>query len=151
MARTRVLLTAEVGRQVVAFVRAGAYPHVAAEAAGIDRDVFEGWLRRGAASAAEPYRSFRRDVRQAHAQARVRAEVAVLQDRPFEWLRAGPGKDDPGWTSPARARPADGPGRDLLADAKYQALVRVLLDATTPFPDVRSRLSQELEHNPRRR
>jgi hypothetical protein len=41
MARTRALLTAELARQIVAFVRAGAFPHVAAAAASVDRAVLK--------------------------------------------------------------------------------------------------------------
>jgi hypothetical protein len=147
MARTRLLLTAELARQIVAFARAGGFPHVAAEAAGVSRDVFEAWLRRGQGRGAEPYRSFRRDVFQAHAQARLRAEVAVLEDKPFEWLRAGPARDTPaapGWASPVRPRPPEPAGGNFFADPAAQRLVRRLLDMLGPFPDLRAGFADAL-------
>ena len=80
-------LTPEVHQQIVAFIRAGAYDWVAAEAAGIGKSTFYRWLERGAARAAEPHRTFLVDVRQARAQSRVAAETEVRRDQPLAWLR----------------------------------------------------------------
>lgn len=84
-----------------AFRHLPAYPHVAAEAAGVPRHVLQRWLdlstkRR---DVHRPYRNFADQLRQAQAQARVKAEIAVLDADPKIWLRSGPGKEregDPG-------------------------------------------------------
>ena len=92
--------------RTTAFIRAGGFPHVAAEAAGIPADVFDAWLARGARKVRRDsnplYRHLRDEVRTAKAQARLKAEMAVLEDNPAKWLQQGPGKEKPeqeGWTS----------------------------------------------------
>ena len=111
-------LTPEVHQQIVAFIRAGAYDWVAAEAAGIGKSTFYRWLERGAARAAEPHRTFLVDVRQARAQSRVAAETEVRRDQPLAWLRYAPGRERPGapgWTeSHALQGPDGGPLRFTL-------------------------------------
>src|SRR5262245_6914530 len=102
MSRSSCPLTPAVHQSIVAFVRAGGFAHVAAEAAGVPREVFDDWMSRPGPR----YREFARAVRQAEAQARLRVEVAVLDARPLDWLKSGPGKPlpgYPGWTAPARA------------------------------------------------
>ena len=47
MARPRYRLTPALQEQIVAYIRAGGFPHVAAEAAGLPRQVFARWLERG--------------------------------------------------------------------------------------------------------
>ena len=92
MAGRRTKLTPEVHQHIVAFIRAGAYDWVAAEAAGIGTSAYYRWMERGEASAAEPYRRFWSAVRQARAQARVAAEIEVRRDNPVQLaaLRPGP-------------------------------------------------------------
>jgi len=93
-------LTPEVHRTIVEYIRAGAYDHVAAQAAGIAPSTFRRWLERGAPGR-PPYRAFAADVAQARAQARVAAEIEVRRDHPLSWLRYGPGRERPGapgWT-----------------------------------------------------
>ncbi len=59
MARPRYRLTPALQEQIVAYIRAGGFPHVAAEAAGLPRRVFKRWLERGQRSDAPPdYRAF---------------------------------------------------------------------------------------------
>ena len=96
VAGRRTKLSADVHQQVVAFIRAGAYDWVAAEAAGIGRSTFYRWLQRGERDGRSPYRPFAHDVRQARAQARVAAETEVRRDQPLAWLRYGPGRERPG-------------------------------------------------------
>jgi hypothetical protein len=99
-------LTPEVQQKIVAFVRAGSYDWVAAEANGIDRYTFWEWIRRGEGEdrdrpQTEAYAQFAQEVREARAQARSAAEVEVRKDDPQFWLRCGPGKErpgEPGWT-----------------------------------------------------
>ena len=99
MSTKRPLLTPTVEKMIVAYVRAGGYPHVAAEAAGVSREVFEEWLRKGEAGRPLKYKHFVEALRQAEAQARLNAEVAAFKDKPMDWLKAGPGKETAG---PAR-------------------------------------------------
>src|SRR5262245_11882455 len=102
MSRLSYPLTPAIQQAVIAFARAGGFAHVPAEAAGVPREVFDDWMSRPGPR----YREFARAVRQAEAQARLRVEVAVLEARPLDWLKSGPGKPQsgyPGWTAPARA------------------------------------------------
>src|SRR5665213_3693441 len=78
MAQKRPLLTPEIEAKILAYVRAGGFAHVAAEAAGVSREVFEEWMRKGESKRAIPkYRLFAEKVRQAEATARLGAEVAA--------------------------------------------------------------------------
>src|SRR5438105_1422557 len=96
MARKRHLLTPAVEQAILAYVRAGGFPHVAAEAAGVPRAVFERWLARGQEPGGPAkYRAFLEAVRQAQAQARLGAEVSARDDKPLDWLRSGPGRETP--------------------------------------------------------
>jgi len=108
-------LTPEVQHNIVAFLRAGGFPEVASEAAGVPQAVFESWVMRGEAPRARsPYREFAVAVRQAIAQARLGAEVEARNDRPLDWLRSGPGKERPhrpGWSGPARRARGPTPAR----------------------------------------
>jgi hypothetical protein len=142
MAREPYELTAEVQQAIVAYVRAGGYPHVAAEAAGVPGRVFERWLRQ-AAQGDERFRALAEAVRQARAQARLGAEVAARNERPMDWLRSGPGKqtaDSPGWTGAVRAAGYEGDGSVLLAP-EAQALFHSMLDALAAFPEARLALA----------
>lgn len=95
-------LTPVIQEQICAFIRAGGYPHVAAEAAGIPPEVFDTWYQRGNQKhPPKQYQLFAQAIRQARAQARLTAEVATFQDNPLSWLKSGPGKEtaaSPGWT-----------------------------------------------------
>ena len=101
MAGRPTKLSPEVHQRIVAFIRAGSYAWVAAEAAGVSKTTFHRWLQRGAEEARGRYREFADDVRQAQAQARVAAETEVRRTNPVSWLRYGPGRErpgEPGWT-----------------------------------------------------
>src|SRR5215207_9715872 len=99
-------LTAAVEKAIVAYVRAGGLPEVAAEAAGVPRATFQRWMNQGESPGGKPrYRAFAQAVRQAEAQARLGAEVSARSDKPLDWLRCGPGRETEeqrGWTSNAR-------------------------------------------------
>lgn len=100
MAGRRTKLTPETSKLIVSAIRAGAFDWVAAEASGIDRATFYRWIRHGEAGRT-PYRQFCADVMEAHAQARVAAEIEVRKGNPLAWLRLGPGRDRTGaagWT-----------------------------------------------------
>ncbi|MGH7170358.1 MAG: hypothetical protein ACRELG_08795 [Gemmataceae bacterium] len=107
MARSRYRLTLALQEKIVAYVRAGGFAHVAAEAAGLPREVFARWLERGErAGAPANYRAFARAIREAEAQARLDAEVKVRGNKPLDWLKGGPGKDSsdkPGWSNSSKS------------------------------------------------
>jgi hypothetical protein len=82
--------------QIVAYIRAGAYPHMAAEACGVLQEQFVAWVELGLKQKKGKYRSFVCEVRKAHAQARITAELAVFNEHPRDWLKHGPGKPKEG-------------------------------------------------------
>lgn len=104
-------LTPEVQDLIVAYIRAGSYEHVAAEAAGVGRSTFYRWMDRGRKARSGIYHDFAVAVREARAQARASAEIEVRKTDPFKWLRFGPGRErpgDPGWTESTQLTGADG-------------------------------------------
>ena len=130
-------------QQICAFIRAGGYAPVAAEAAGVPRRVFEKWLARGQKRRARAtYRTFAEAIRQAEAQARLNAEMAAYKKDAMNWLKSGPGRETgnrPGWSMPVRARPA-GEGREVnpLLQPAAARMLAALLQALTPFPEARA-------------
>jgi hypothetical protein len=146
--KQRIRLTPRLRDQIVAAVRGGAYPHVAAAAFGISRDLFDAWLHRGgAADAREPYRSLFQEVQAAHAQARVRAEVNALEEAPKFWLESGPGRDragEPGWASAVKASDAMSASRNALLEPEILDLIRAFCAELTSHPELRRRISQVL-------
>jgi hypothetical protein len=152
MSRKRYPLTPEVERAILAYIRAGGFPHVAAEAAGIPRAVFERWLRKGRGPRArDRYRAFHAAVQQAQAQARLGAEVAALNDKPLDWLRSGPGRETPdstGWTGSVRPGPAQTGSASALSQPEVQALLAVLLKLLEPYPQARAAVAAVLADPP---
>ena len=94
-------------QQIAAYIKAGGYSHVAAEAAGVPGSLFAEWLERARrGSRNRLYRMLQEEVARAAAEARLRAEVEVFLKKPDLWLRCGPGKDTAevrGWSLPVRA------------------------------------------------
>jgi hypothetical protein len=136
-------LTAKLQRTICAFIRAGVFAHVAAEAAGVPAELFADWLAKGKGPGArEPYRSFAGVVAQARAQAQASAEMSVLHKAPATWLRNGPGREiagRPGWTTTARAVPQqDQRSLNLLLDPGMQRLLTALLRVLEPYPEARA-------------
>jgi len=90
--------------KICQFIRAGAYDYVAAEASGISRQTFFGWMRRGRAEGDRPSApidvKFVSAVREAQAEARASAEATVRKMDPKWWLsRMHRDKPDaPGWS-----------------------------------------------------
>jgi hypothetical protein len=142
-------LTPELQSRVLSFLRAGGYPAIAAEAAGVPRRLFEKWLRRGGHRKAQsPFRAFAEEVRQASAQARLRAEIAIFDKRPLDWLKCGPGKETsgrPGWSVAPKAHTAvrsrEG---NPLADPALQGILADMKDALTPYPEARATLADKI-------
>jgi hypothetical protein len=91
--------------QVLAFVRAGAFPWVAAQAADIGPQALQrlfAWAEEPDPACPPPKRllAFARDLERAQAEARAAAEIEVRRADPFRWLRFGPGRaaaGEPGW------------------------------------------------------
>jgi hypothetical protein len=78
------LLTPQLQQKICSGIKKGAFPHVAAQAAGVRREDFEKWLasgRRGRGSR-QKYRAFVQAVEQAQAMARLQAESKVLKADP---------------------------------------------------------------------
>jgi hypothetical protein len=149
MSRTSTKLLREKKAEICAFIRAGGFPHVAAEAAGVPSELFHQWFAQGArARAHRDYRDFRRDVLQARAQARLNAEIKALQEKPMDWLKFGPGREthqSPGWTSAARARTASPDTTDMLQHPEVQQLFAELVKLLKSFPEAQAALIHSLE------
>ncbi len=147
MARYRLTLALE--EKIAAFIRAGGFAHVAAEAAGLPRAVFARWMERGErADAPSNYRRFARAIREAEAQARLQAEASVRGDKPLDWLKAGPGKasaDNPGWSNPGKAGDASAAKsakseREQISSEMLHLFGRCA-EQLVPFPDARAALA----------
>ena len=141
MNKKRPLLTPAIEKIILAYVRAGGFPHVAAEAAGVSRELFDEWMRKGEGDKPlKKYKRFAEAVRRAEAQARLGAEVAALKDKPMDWLKAGPGKETaakPGWSALAKPRAGGDKPASPLLDPAVQAFLRALLQALEPYPEAR--------------
>jgi len=146
-----IRLTPELSKQIVAAIRAGGYPHVAAEASGVPKDVFDDWLAQGnRKNAWEPFRSFAMAVREAFAQARLRAEVEGYKKNPRMWLVNGPGRESeqrPGWSTSVKPAATTPESRNVLCDPEIMELFHKVLEALNPFPDARQKVADALaEH-----
>lgn len=143
-------LNVERQERIASFIRAGGFPHIAAEAAGLPRELFEEWMQRGKdPRSASRYRNFRVAILQAQAQARLAAETKALQEKPMDWLKAGPGRDTAetvGWASPARAHARDTDGfLDAFRHPELQRLFQTLLEVLAPFPEARGAVAAAIE------
>jgi len=134
-------------------VQGGAFPHVAAEAAGVPTEVFHDWMERGSQPGArEPYRSLAERVRHAHGHARCMAEIDLHTNNSKAWLLNGPGKNSdslPGWSTPVKGQPK--PERhsvNVLAEPQLQALLTSLLETLSPYPEARAALATALAARP---
>lgn len=143
----RISFDAEAARQLLGFIRAGGYPHVAAEAAGVPAAVFRHWLELGERPGAhDPYRRFVREVRQAAAAARLVVEHGVYKKDPKFWLAHGPGKEtpgNPGWTGEVRPlgleQGSAAPGQD-----EWRRACEDLLQALVEYPEARAAAARAL-------
>jgi hypothetical protein len=124
--------------RILAFIRVGGYPQAAAEAAGVRRQAYREWLRDD---------GFAGQVRQAAAQARLQAELAVYDKDPKFWLTHGPGRetaDNPGWTGEVRADPQRQPGTPA-AGPEWASVAAAVLEALAAFPQARLAVAQALQ------
>jgi hypothetical protein len=147
MARARYRLTRALQEKIAAFIRAGGFAHIAAEAAGLPRELFARWLERGErADAPANYRAFARAIREAEAQARLQAELNVRSDKPLDWLKAGPGKssaDNPGWGNSSKAGSTTAAGKVDAAQVWSDVLHLFgrCAEQLAAYPDARAALS----------
>ena len=123
----------------------GGYPHVAAEAAGVVAPPIYEMAAARPFGRANPYHGFAAAVREAAAQARLRAENVIFDKRPLDWLKCGPGKETarrPGWSAAPRALPARSAQGNVLADPALQVVFAQLLKAITPYPEARTAMER---------
>ena len=73
---TKLELSPDLQTRIVTYIQAGAYVETSAAAAGICKDTFYDWLKRGAAGE-EPFKCFSDAVEKAAAEAEVR-DLAVI-------------------------------------------------------------------------
>jgi hypothetical protein len=147
MPAPRIQLKPEVEAAIIAGIRAGGFPQVAAEAAGVPREVFDKWLRFGSQRKSGPYKAFRMKVMQAQAQARLKAEIDVREKRPLQWLQGGPGKEkpnDPGWSATVKPLLQDNRSVNILANSDFTTLLATIMQVLAPYPDAKKAIIDAL-------
>ena len=141
--------TPDVEEKILAAIRLGAYPEVAALAFGVPKGSYRNWLRDKKKGAAARPSAFAQKVEQAQATARLSAEMQTHQKDARLWLRAGPGKETSktdGWTS--FARPGTRKVRVLDSPAFLRLVLRIK-QALAPYPEALAAVLHALR--PRRR
>ena len=112
------------------------------------KEIFDDWFKRGHENGArEPYLTFGREVSEAIAQARLRAEMSVFKDDPKVWLEHGPGRETPtlpGWSGPVKPAETQAEERNILLDSEVMQLFRTVMQVLTPFPEARAQVAQAL-------
>lgn len=143
-------LTPELENQILASIRAGAFPHVAAAAWGITTDQWQTWT--DPKQKRTKYRTFARKVRQAQAVARLRAEMEAYQGDPMFWLKNGPGKegpDNPGWTAIVRPMIREGNRTiNLFTSPDFVSFMATLRQVLSPYPDALKALADAIDSKP---
>jgi len=92
-------ITPEIIDAIAKLAGVGVYPYVAAQTVGVPKTTFYRWMHRAqekGGKCPKLYKVLWVKVTEAHNKARANAELRVFKDRPYEWLRTGPGRD--GWT-----------------------------------------------------
>ena len=82
-----IKLTSEVADRLVATLRSGNYLHVAVKAAGIHRDTFLEWMKRGA-TGESPFAELRERVEQSRAEGQVRNIALIARAAEEDWRAA---------------------------------------------------------------
>jgi hypothetical protein len=150
MARFR--LTPSLVERICSYIRVGAYPAEAAEAAGVPKEIFQCWMRRSGRRRRGPLALLGPAVYEAMATARIYAETSVFRGDPLAWLKHGPGKegtDRPGWSALVRAHAAqEGQAADDLLNPMFQEHFATILQALAPFPEARVAVAAALADPP---
>lgn len=148
-----IKLTKELEGSILAGIRAGGYPHVAAQAFGVPEELFAKWIASGSKkNAKDPYKTFCLNVQAAKAQARLKAEMKAMEEDPRFWLKNGPGKekpDSPGWA--AMVRPMIGGNTNtinLFGSPDFIQFMATLRNVLAPFPQALDALSRALDGKP---
>jgi hypothetical protein len=138
-------------RMILAAIRSGGFPRVAAETWGLPAHVFDQWLRIARRRRPRPPRTIRtfvERVRQALAHARLTAEMEMRKKDPKFWLCHGPGRETKtalGWTTAAKpAFVPDGGSTDVLASPERNPLCVLILRTLAAFPDARAAVAAAL-------
>lgn len=146
----RVKLTPELENQILASIRMGGYPHVAAAAWGVPEWLWDQWMQWGAKrNPRQPYKNFHQKVEQAKAQARLKAEMAAMENDPRFWLKNGPGKerpDSPGWA--AMVRPiltSSSQTINLFTSPDFIQFMQTLRQVLAPYPEALKALAEATE------
>src|SRR5262245_18519930 len=137
MAARRIRLDPDSRRRIVDSVLAGGYPHVAATAWGVPRRVLDAWQTRPPRGDAG---AFVRELEEASARARLRAEMAVFEDPARIWLEHGPGRESAGtrgWSSHVQAAGLAAGGNPWL-NAEFMSFVTWIMGLLEPMPDIRA-------------
>ena len=136
------LPTPEITQMISSYLQAGGTPAVAAQAAGISEQTFNHWVAKGKTTRApKALKAFNHAVEQAHAQARLRAEIAAFNDKPLEWLKSGPCKGEVEWGKRASEKK---PVVDPLPQLHTQKFLQLLLKVLQAYPDARKALADAM-------
>ena len=136
------LPTPEITQMISSYLQAGGTPEVAAQAAGISEQTFNQWVAKGKTTRApKAFKAFYRAVEQAHAQARLRAEIAAFNDKPLEWLKSGPCKGEVEWGKRASGKK---PVVDPLPQIHTQKFLQLLLKVLQAYPEARKALADAM-------
>ncbi len=142
MAKPRARLTAELVKDLANFIRAGGFPDVAAEAFGVSVEGFREWVRQGNGRRRNDRRRvLGESLRQAAAQARLKAEVELFGDDPLKWLMHGPGKETPtrpGWSLAPHAGCQLGPGETNLDALEGWQFTQRMYEILREHPDAQA-------------
>jgi len=136
------LPTAEITQMITSYLQAGGSPAIAAGAAGISEQLFNQWITKGKTTRApKALKAFYHAVEQAHAQARLRAEIAAFNDKPLEWLKSGPCKGEVEWGKKASGKK---PVIDPLPQLHTQKFLQLLLKVLQAYPEARKALADAM-------
>ena len=134
--------TPEITHTITSYLQAGGTPGIAAQAAGISEQTFNRWITRGKTSRApRALKAFFKAVEQAHAQARLRAEIAAFNDKPLEWLKNGPCRGELEWGKKGMGKKTEADELPQFHTQKFLHLVMKVLEA---FPEARKGLADAL-------
>lgn len=149
--KVKPTLTPQIMRDICAFIKAGGFPHVASEASGVPKEVFEEWMEKGRIAPKKKVdpicRQFRSEVMKAMAIARLNAEIQCHQENPLQWLKGGPGKEaqnNPGWTSTMKPLAKGDTNYNILLSPQMQDLFGMILQILSPYPEARAKVAQAL-------
>lgn len=145
--------SAELEQKILASIRAGGYPHVAAQAWGLPPWLFDKWMEWGRkTNAREPYKSFALKVDQAQAQARLKAEMAAYEDEPRFWLKNGPGKEtpkNPGWSTMMKPIiTQEHKTLNLFTSPDFLQFMATMRAVLAPYPEALAALTAALDKPP---